>query len=155
MNLHQCTKEACDKNIDINHTFEATFQGALQNLSIDKSDLFKAANEAAMSYTNVVNTQVQHLQSAKKQELHSKLTGNKKGAKFISKYLKGEPAKPLQHLKRTKDCKYGKKGTYSHNPMEVDEIARDAWQEVYNGRSGSLHKRTWDFCGNTKVHTRR
>ena len=66
----------------------------------------------ANTYEGVAKKQTQHLQNAKRQELHSRMASHKTGANVISKYLKGEGAKPLKHVLRKRDTAYGKQRHY-------------------------------------------
>ena len=55
---------------------------------------------------------------------------------------------------RPTDTEYCIKGSYSHNPMEIHEIARDAWQSIYKGKEGDLSHGAKQICNKYKEFIR-
>ena len=44
----------------------------------------------------------------------------------------------------------GNKGTISHNPMEVDQLAIESWKGIYDGATGNPYYRVKEFVEHTR-----
>ena len=65
----------------------------------------------------------------------------------MSKVLKGGRAQPLRILKAP-----GKDGAFTTNEAEIDQIARDAWDEVYKGNVENIDLMVQNFLGKYDRH---
>ncbi len=70
--------------------------------------------------------------AASRQERKAGFDDKKKGIRNLSSAISKPPSRPLLHAKRTKIGASGQPiGSYTTNPAEVDSIAKEAWQQIY------------------------
>lgn len=63
----------------------------------------------------------------------------------MTKHLEQDAPKQLIYFKRIADSTNGRKGTYTHDTSEVDEIARQLWSKIYHGKEQNQQVRVAEF----------
>jgi hypothetical protein len=81
----------------------------------------------------------------KHKDRRKKRLNNKDAHKLITKAIKKQSGQPLRTLKRNKDSSRGKEGTFTTDEEEIDKIANEAWDVVYNGNTDDIDKTVNDF----------
>ena len=78
----------------------------------------------------------------------------KDGLSNISRSLKAGTAQPLTCIKRMKPGPNEDEiGTYTMDPMEIDENARSVWGKVYDGVTKQMHHTALKFMDKYKKYT--
>ena len=73
--------------------------------------------------------------------------------RIVSKIIKGPQAQPLRVLKRPCDSKDGAPaGTLTTNEVELDQIAREAWRNIFKGNCEDHKKLVDDFFRKYSKH---
>ncbi len=86
--------------------------------------------------------------SDSREERKSMMQDPKLGIKHMAAAIGKQAAKPLMHAKRTKTGPMGQAiGSITTQPSEVDDIAREAWQNIYEGNSSDIAATVSAFLG--------
>ena len=127
---------------------EINCEGAVDNICF-----FGVYEKQALYYEKEYRNKFDELAAVRRQRLNTNLESHTKGAKIISRCIQTEAPKPIYALKRDQAGPKGEPvGSYTHVEKELDQIARRAWDSVYQGNFEDLTEGTRSFMDEYKKH---
>ena len=137
---------AIRKNIDIENQEEKTFLEMLSSQDIDEFENHETLEKQAKRYAQRYSGIAKQISERRKEERAERMKHKRDDTRNISRTLKAGTAQPLTCVKRIRPGPNKEEiGTYTMDPMEIDDNARTVWNRVYKGVTEKMDTTAFNF----------